>query len=381
MHICFITNEYPKQNFPHGGIGTFIKVIANQLVKLNHKVSVIGINNYTNRNEEETDAGVNVYRLKPKKLKGVTWLLNNISINAKIKSLNNENVIDIVESAELGLAFISKIKSIKYVIRLHGGHHFFSESENRKVIWWKAYQEKRSFRSSDGFIAVSNYVKSHTEKYLSYNDKPLIVLSSPVNTNLFTPNENIIIDKNNITFVGTVCEKKGIRQLILAMGELCKKHPNLRLNIYGRDWFFKNGESYIHMLNTNYSDIIKRCIIFHGAAPYNAMPSIYSKALVCVFPSHMETQGLVALEAMLMEKAVIFTKNGPGPELIIDKETGLLCNPTDSQSIKEKIEWIINHPNERMKIASKARDFAYKNYKLDHLTKKNIDFYNLLKSI
>ncbi len=84
---------------------------------------------------------------------------------------------------------------------------------------------------------------------------------------------------------------------------------------------------------------------------------------------------------MLMEKAVIFTKNGPGPELIIDKETGLLCNPTDSQSIKEKIEWIINHPNERMKIASKARDFAYKNYKLDHLTKKNIDFYNLLKSI
>ena len=88
MHICFITNEYPKQNFPHGGIGTFIKVIANQLVKLNHKVSVIGINNYTNRNEEETDAGVNVYRLKPKKLKGVTWLLHNISINAKIKSLN-----------------------------------------------------------------------------------------------------------------------------------------------------------------------------------------------------------------------------------------------------------------------------------------------------
>ncbi|MDC3312809.1 glycosyltransferase family 4 protein [Flavobacteriaceae bacterium] len=381
MHICFITNEYPKQNFPHGGIGTFIKVIANQLVKLNHKVSVIGINNYTNRNEEETDAGVNVYRLKPKKLKGVTWLLNSISINAKIKSLNNENVIDIVESAELGLAFISKIKSIKYVIRLHGGHHFFSESENRKVTWWKAYQEKRSFRSSDGFIAVSNYVKSHTEKYLSYNDKPLIVLSSPVNTNLFTPNENIIIDKNNITFVGTVCEKKGIRQLILAMGALCKKYPNLRLNIYGRDWFFKNGESYIHMLNTNYSEIIKRCIIFHGAAPYNTMPSIYSKALVCVFPSHMETQGLVALEAMLMEKAVIFTKNGPGPELIIDKETGLLCNPTDSQSIKEKIEWIINHPNERMKIASKARDFAYKNYKLDHLTKKNIDFYNLLKSI
>jgi glycosyltransferase involved in cell wall biosynthesis len=381
MHICFITNEYPKQNFPHGGVGTFIKIFAKQLFSSNHRVSVIGINNYTKKNEEENDDGVSVYRLKPKKVKGVTWLLNSLSVNSKIKSINKENRIDIVETAELGLAFISKIKSTKYVIRLHGGHHFFSESENRKVTPWKAYQERRSFKRADGFIAVSNFVKSHTEKYLNYNDKPLIVLSSPVNTALFTPINNATIDTNNITFVGTVCEKKGIRQLILAMGALNKNHPRIILNIYGRDWFFKNGESYIKMLKNNYSDIINKCIKFHGSVPYNEIPGIYSKAIVCVFPSHMETQGLVALEAMLMEKAVIFTQKGPGPELITDKETGLLCNPTDSQDIKDKIEWILNHPKECLDIAKRARDFAYKNFKPELLTKKNIEFYNLLKSI
>ena len=381
MHICFITNEYPKHNFPHGGVGTFIKVFAKQLNSCNYKVSIVGINNYTKVDEHEDDGGISVYRLKPKKLKGITWLLNNLSINSKIKSIDKTHKIDIIETAELGLAFISKIKSTKYLIRLHGGHHFFAESENRKVTKWKAFQEKRSFKRADGFVAVSNFVKSHTEKYLSYHNKPLVVLSSPVNTDLFTPNDNFSIDNNNITFVGTVCEKKGIRQLILAMGALNRNYPELRLNIYGRDWLFNNGESYIQMLKNNYSDIIEKCISFKGSVPYNEVPNVYSKAVVCVFPSHMETQGLVALEAMLMQKAVIFTQNGPGPELIKDKETGLLCNPIDPEDIKNKIEWILNHPAERKEIAKRARDFAYENFKLEILTKKNIEFYNLLKSV
>ena len=35
---------------------------------------------------------------------------------------------------------------------------------------------------------------------------------------------------------------------------------------------------------------------------FDEIPTRYAKATVCVFPSHMETLGLVALEAMAMEK-------------------------------------------------------------------------------
>lgn len=376
MHICFITSEYPKVNFPHGGVGTFIKVFAKQLSENGHKVSVIGINNYTKKDEVEKDGDVTVYRLKPRRLKGLTWLLNNKTINSKIKEIHKKNPIAIIETTELGLAFMSKIKTVKYVIRLHGGHHFFAEAENRKVSVWKAYQEKRSFKKADGFIAVSNYVKSHTQNYLSYNNKPIVVLSSPVNTTLFTPNKSLNADPYNITFVGTICEKKGIRQLIMAMDGLVDIYPNIKLNIYGRDWFFKNGESYVEMLHKNYSDIISKCVNFHGSVSYDTVPEVYGKATVCVFPSHMETQGLVALEAMLMEKAVIFTQNGPGPELITHKKTGLLCNPTSPEDIKEKIEWVLEHPKDSINIAKQARDFALNNFEIKGLTKKNIEFYN-----
>lgn len=63
MHICFISNEYPKEGFPHGGVGTFLKTIAPKLVEAGHKVSVVGIN-YTSSNETSVENGVTIYRLK-----------------------------------------------------------------------------------------------------------------------------------------------------------------------------------------------------------------------------------------------------------------------------------------------------------------------------
>ena len=124
MHICFLTNEYPKEGFPHGGIGSFVKTIATALVKNGIKVSVIGIN-YTPNNESQIIEGVNVYRLKRSGQKGLAWYFNSKAINRKIREIHKQHSIQIVEASELGLAFISRIKNIKYVIRLHGGHHFF----------------------------------------------------------------------------------------------------------------------------------------------------------------------------------------------------------------------------------------------------------------
>lgn len=145
MHICFLTNEFPKEGFPHGGIGSFVKTIAEALVQKGIKVSVIGMN-YRLVNETENRNGTTIYRLKKSTLKGISWYFNSKAINKKIKEIHKQSPIDVIESSELGLAFINKIPAIKYVIRLHGGHHFFAESENRKINKWKGYQEKNRLK-------------------------------------------------------------------------------------------------------------------------------------------------------------------------------------------------------------------------------------------
>ncbi|MGX7835767.1 hypothetical protein ACWKSR_11515, partial [Campylobacter fetus subsp. venerealis] len=90
------------------------------------------------------------------------------SINRQIREINSQQRIDVVEATELGLAFIEKIPTISYTIRMNGGHHFFAESENRGVDPWKAFQEKRSFSKADVVFGVSDYVVNHTLKYLDF---------------------------------------------------------------------------------------------------------------------------------------------------------------------------------------------------------------------
>tara|TARA_R110002050_G_scaffold188530_2_gene323057 strand:- start:76562 stop:77710 length:1149 start_codon:yes stop_codon:yes gene_type:complete len=378
MHICFITHEYPKEGFPHGGIGTFIQTIGKAYVSEGIKVSVIGINVYANKNEEELDEGVHIYRLKLRKVKGITWFLNYRSINRQILKIHKASPINIVETPELGLAFLNKIESIKYIIRLHGGHHFFSEVEERKIDWWKGFQEKRSFKKADAFIAVSNYVKEHTSKYLNYNKKSISIIRCPINLEVFKPRPEIIINEDTILFAGTVCEKKGVKQLISAMKKVNAIYPNLKLAIYGRDWFFKDGASYIQYLKEKVIPVLgefSHNIIFKGVVSYNELSIEYASAKICVFPSLMETQGLVAPEAMAMKKVVVFSKLGPGPETIEHKKTGLLCNPYDSNDIAEKILWCIENPEKCLKIEEQARDFVIQTFNTDIIVKKNIEFY------
>jgi glycosyltransferase involved in cell wall biosynthesis len=384
MHICFITNEYPKLDFPHGGVGTFIHTIAHKLIAKDHKVSVIGINVYTKIDEEEKDGEVSVFRFKPKVVKGLTWYFNNQTINKKLKDLNKEEPIDIVETAELGLSFIKKNRNSKYIIRLHGGHHFFAESENRKVSWWKGFQEKKSFKNADAFVAVSKYVKSHTAVYLSYHNKPIKIIRYPINLDVFKPKPEIEIENNTILFAGTVCEKKGINQLLLAMPKVIENNKETQLYIYGRDWYFPDGKSYItHLKNSilpKLGSAVKH-IHFMGAVPFKILANKYAAAQVCIFPSLMETQGLVAPEAMAMNKLVIFSECGPGPETIEHKKTGLLCNPYDSDDIANQINWALTHNEDCSTIAKAGMLFVENTFNLEQIANKNLEFYNLIKEI
>ncbi|RYX98533.1 glycosyltransferase family 1 protein, partial [bacterium] len=364
MHICFITSEFPKQGYSHGGVGTFVATLAKALVKQGIKVSVIGLN-YINKEEIENIDGIIVYRVIAKKQKGLQWYFNSKAISDKIKKVHQQNPIDIIETAELGLAFLSKIKGIKYIIRLHGGHHFFAEGENRGIDWWKGSQEKRSFKKADAFIGVSHYVKNHTAKYLKYYGKPIEVIPNPICFKKFQPIEGINTNNKSIVFVGTVCEKKGVRQLIEAFQKVRDEFEDSILNIYGRDWFFNDRTSYISFLKKTFSDEQLRNVFFKGVVSHNELPQIYQQAEVCVFPSHIETQGLVAPEAMAMESIVIFSKTGPGPETIVDGTSGLLCNPHDPQDIAEKIKWVFNNKEESVKIGKQAREYALNKFDIN----------------
>jgi glycosyltransferase involved in cell wall biosynthesis len=372
MNIVFLSSEYPL--WAPGGVGTFLQTFGRTLVQHGHTVTVLGIGDKDDA-EILDDRGVTLIRLLKNKSRLPNFLYNKKQLNKKLRELHRDRPIDIIESAELGLAIISRKHPAKKVIRLHGGHHFFAEAEKRGINWRKGLLEKISFKKADGFVAVSNYVRSHTANYLSYGGKPLEIINYPIDTTLESP--QVGVQAHRILFAGTVCEKKGVRQLIEAFKLVREKYPDKILDLFGRDWFFPDGSSYMDMLKRDYANDLKN-VIFHGAVSREELNIKYAEAAFCIFPSHMETQGLVSLEAMLLKKPVIFSEYGPGPETIVHGETGLLCDVYDPKDIAEKMIWCIENPAQAQKLGEKAEKIVRKRYDKNTILEKNITFYRSL---
>lgn len=376
MHICFLSNEYPRQGQMHGGIGSFLKVICPALVEAGHTVSVISGTN--GKREEIVLDGVHIIYTPFSKRRGLAWIHNYHAVDREIERLNQEKPIDLVEGSELSFAFIKKKKSIVYLIRLHGGHHFFAEGENRPVNIWKGFQEKRSFQKADAFIGVSEYVVSHTSKFLQIDPRPYKVIMNPINLELFSGADFDQIEPYRLVFAGTIVEKKGIRQLCMAMEAVVASFPKASLHAYGRDWKDPNGGSYLEKLKAQIPKKLKKRIFFHAPVDQQDLPNTFSRAHICVFPSHIETLGLVAPEAMAMNRAVIFTTIGPGPEVIQHGETGWLCNPHDPKDIAAKIIEVFSDFEEMKRRATKGKEKVNQQFNIKNILAENLDFYSQL---
>lgn len=378
MHICFLSQEFPKSGSVYGGIGTFLLTFSKHLVEAGHEVTVVGMIGKTH--QEEFYQGVRLVYFPLSQFKFLGWWRNFRRIGDYIINLHQRSPIDILEGSELNFAFMPKIKGIPHVIRLHGGHHFFAKGENRKIERWKGFQEKFSFSKADAFIAVSEYVKTATGEFLSYQNKPIEVINYPVSFEKFYPADPGKIVPFRLVFAGTVCEKKGIRQLIQALPEVLKAFPETHLEVYGRDWYFADGSSYTEYLKNQIPEAIRSKVVFHGPVSHDELPSFYERAQVCIFPSHIETQGLVAPEAMAMEKPVIFSATGPGPETIDHGINGWLCDPFDPASIARSIIDAFRAKEDYSRIGKKAREKALNKFVPKKILVQNLEFYQKLRS-
>lgn len=380
MHICFITSEFPKPGFPHGGVGTFVATLAKALVKKGVEVSVIGLNYTPNEEVEEID-GVKVYRVISKKIKGLQWYFNSQAIAQKIKEVHHQFPIDSIETTELGLAFLPKIAGINYVIRMHGGHHFFAKAENRKKEAWKVFQEKRSFKKADYILAVSNYVAETTRDLLKLGSRPIQVIYNPIDVTKFYVCDFSKIEKHSLFFAGSIVEKKGIRQLVQSLNYLVDEFPNVHLYIAGRDANLPGTTiPYRPILEKEINEKIKPHITFLGVVPNAEIATYIERAEVCCYPSHMEAMPLAWLEVLAMGKSFIGGVTGPGPEAVTDNLTGLLANPHDPKDIAHKIKYLFENPDKGIEMGKKARERVLNEFDIEVVVQQNIQWYNTIRN-
>ncbi len=73
---------------------------------------------------------------------------------------------------------------------------------------------------------------------------------------------------------------------------------------------------------------------------------LWERCHVAIFPSNqfIESFGMVALEAMACARAVVATRNGAAPELVLDGETGMVVAPGDIDALASALVAYGDHP-------------------------------------
>jgi glycosyltransferase involved in cell wall biosynthesis len=260
------------------------------------------------------------------------------------------------------------------VIRMNGGHHFFSVELGATPKPWRSWLERRSFDRADSVCAASMYVAEATKRLLGLGEV-VEVIPNPVDTSEFRPFPSTPVENGLIVFVGTVCEKKGVRQLIQAMPTIVNSIPDARLWIIGRDWHDRKNDSFTAFLKQLIPPDLMPRIVFKGALDHSQLRTAIARASVCAFPSHMEALPLAWLEGMAMGKPVVASRTGPGPEVMEDNKSGLLCDPYDPGSIADKLIAVLSDPALARGLGRRARERAVDRFGIETLVERNEDFY------
>lgn len=374
MHICFICNEYPPGR--HGGVGSFTQTLGRALARNGCRVTVAGVYPIE-KTIREDDEGVAVIRLPHAGVRGAGFIVNGRRLASELEAINRQHKIDVIDGPELSFANIRLHAAATKVIRMNGGHHFFTTTLGQRPAVWRGWQERRSFARADELCAVSEFIAETTRGLLKLGNRPIEILPNPVDTERFKPRPDVHEEDGLIVFTGTLCEKKGVRQLIQAMPRIVAEVPQSRLLLIGRDSIDPlTGASFKSQMEKLIEPRLQPHVKFADFIDNSRLPETLASASVCVYPSHMEAQGIVIIEGMAMSKAVVTGKTGPGPELVEEEVSGMLCDPYDPASIAAKVVGLLKDPSLRRQIGARARLRAVNKFSVETLVRLNTDFYH-----
>ncbi|MBN1666657.1 MAG: glycosyltransferase, partial [Anaerolineales bacterium] len=186
-----------------------------------------------------------------------------------------------------------------------------------------------------------------------------------------------------LLFVGRIEPLKGIDTLIEAIGlvrqsGVLEKHCCLCVSIIGGEPQAGPAEISTEMarlqeLSSAYE--LGDLVTFLGKRSQDTLPYYYSAADAVIMPSHYESFGMVALEAMACGTPVIASQVGGLAYLVQDGVTGFHVPVDDPQALAERLINILEDPALQAQMSHQAAEFA-RQYAWAKITERMVALYN-----
>jgi glycosyltransferase involved in cell wall biosynthesis len=161
--------------------------------------------------------------------------------------------------------------------------------------------------------------------------------------------------KDYFVFAGRLSEEKGVKVLLEAFKDL----RNVKLIIMGDGPLKGFAEDFIRKHGLNH---IRMAGFLQRQEYYDTLKG----AQAVIFPSVCyETFGMTIVDAFACGIPVIASDHGSMPELVQDGKTGLLFEPGDAGALKEKIQSLVQNPQQIPVLGAQARKYYETNLSVE----------------
>lgn len=347
MKIAIYVPSWPPGSSANG-IVTYAAQIVPELRRLGHDVFVLTPNctsettdPYTiDLNKIETHRSI-LTRLKSRLFRHPTFFDPFVEkLLSAISLLLEHHKIDVMEIEEsFGWSFgIAQAKIIPLVVRLHGPWCLNADPDDKSapVFRGRIDLEGRGIATATIVTAPSANVLSNVRAYYKLKLDNARVIPNPIHIDPTARAWQLgTCNTSQILYVGRFDRRKGGDIVLRAFAKLAELYPNVRLSFVGPDkGIHQNGHrfSFDEFVRSTLPDFCWPRIEFRGQLSHQDVMALRNEHLFTVIASQFEILPYAVLEAMSRGCPVIASRVGGIPELITDRESGLLFT---NQSVDE----------------------------------------------
>jgi starch synthase len=279
---------------------------------------------------------------------------------------------------------------------LNGTPHIVSAHSLEPLRPWKAEQlgggyrisswaEKSAYESANAIIAVSDGMRADVLKsYPNVDPSKVVTIRNGVDVSKFAPNtKSDVLNKHGIDgryaiFVGRITRQKGLAHLLRAWKNVSPEYGLV----------LAAGSPDEPGIGQEVADLIaelqktrKNVWWIKEMAPHDELTALLTHADLFLCPSIYEPLGIVNLEAMGCETAVLGSRVGGIPEVVAHNETGRLVDYDSNDPSKfesdftSQIEDLMANPSLLKEMGRAGRIRAEKHFGWDAVAKETINLY------
>ncbi|MFC5818820.1 glycogen synthase [Nonomuraea harbinensis] len=322
MRVDLLSREYPPEVY--GGAGVHMEYLSRELRELaDVRVRCFGA--------AREEPGVSAYRT-PAGLAGANAALQVLGVDLEIAAACEG--ADLVHSHTWYANFAGHAAKL-----LHGIPHVVTTHSLEPLRPWKAEQlgggyaisswaERTALEAADAVVSVSAGMRRDVlAAYPQLDPAKVSVIHNGIDTAEYAPDQDHQIlkkygidrDRPYVIFVGRITRQKGLVHLLHAARSFA---PDAQLVLCA-------GAPDTPEIAAEVAGLVrgldrKGVFWISEMLPRPEVIQLLTHASVFVCPSVYEPMGIVNLEAMACETAVVATATGGIPEVVADGETGLL---------------------------------------------------------